>query len=233
MAGYTDGFFMTETCAPAGDGNYVVQPGEGLAAIAYAHGFFWQTLWDLAPNAALRSARTHQELLLPGDRVTVPELRPKAAACTAGKRHVFRRLAVPARLRFVVAAADGTRFAGKAYVLEVDGARLKGTTGEEGDIDVFASPAAASVVLQVWLATAGYPKIGTWTLPVGHIGPIGSIVGVQRRLQNLAFDCGGELGAIGPRTRSALQAFQQRYTLTATGEIDDATRSKLLEVYGF
>ncbi len=46
---------------------------------------------------------------------------------------------------------------------------------------------------------------------------------VQERLNSQGYDCGPEDGAIGPRTRACIRAFQQQWDLPATGDLDDAT----------
>ena len=51
-------------------------------------------------------------------------------------------------------------------------------------------------------------------------------------LNNLGFSCGPEDNLYGLRTRSALQLFQRKYQLEATGEINEETRARILEIHG-
>jgi len=87
------------SCEPAGQGDYVVRQGDCLNSIAYTHGFFWQTLWNLPENAGLRQHRDTPFQLMPGDRVTVPELRQREEASETEQLHRFRRKSVPAVLK--------------------------------------------------------------------------------------------------------------------------------------
>lgn len=217
---------------PVGEGGCVVRPGDGMASIAFARGFFWETLWNHPANAALKAARRTPEILLPGDRVTVPPLRPKVVAAETARRHVFRRRGVPARIRFCLRDGEGRPWADRRYVLEVGERRFDQRTGADGMIDHPAPPSAALARLSFWPAEAGYPEEVSWTLHVGHIDPIETLRGVQARLTNLDFDCRGEEGRAGERTRAAVARFQATHGLEATGDIDDATRAKVLEVYG-
>lgn len=60
-----------------------------------------------------------------------------------------------------------------------------------------------------------------------------SVRGAQAALTYLKFNPGGVDGLIGPRTRAALTAYQQRAGLPQTGTLDAATESKLLaEAFG-
>jgi hypothetical protein len=58
---------------PLGSGAYIVQEGDCFLSIAYQHGFFWETLWNLPANAELRNTRQDPGQLLVGDRVMVPD----------------------------------------------------------------------------------------------------------------------------------------------------------------
>lgn len=50
-----------------------------------------------------------------------------------------------------------------------------------------------------------------------------SVMQVQRKLQALGYDTGGADGLIGPRTRQALKAFQEKHNLQVTGIVDEPT----------
>ena len=70
-----------------------------------------------------------------------------------------------------------------------------------------------------------------WSLALGALDPMETVTGVQARLNNLGFCCGKVDNVVGPRTRAALRAFQSSENLEVTGEVDDATRSKLLAAH--
>jgi hypothetical protein len=61
---------------------------------------------------------------------------------------------------------------------------------------------------------------------------IGTVKGVQARLKGLGFYEGKIDGGFGPKTWRAIHAFQSRVSgLQPTGEIDDATRRKLIDMW--
>jgi peptidoglycan hydrolase-like protein with peptidoglycan-binding domain len=54
-----------------------------------------------------------------------------------------------------------------------------------------------------------------------------SVRSAQQALQSKGMDPGPTDGIIGPRTQSALRAYQKEQNLPQTGQLDDQTRLKL------
>ena len=75
---------------------HVISDNESVGSIAQRYGFFEQTIWDHAGNRHLLALGRNPAAMLPGDRVHVPELRPKTIDCATGQRHRFVRKGVPA-----------------------------------------------------------------------------------------------------------------------------------------
>ena len=210
---------------PVGQGDCVVREGDCVSSIARNTGHFWGTIWNEPANAELKQARSNPNILLPGDRVTVPLLRPKQEPGQTELRHRFVRKGEPARLRLRVLDNDQPR-ANEPYTIEIDGHTYEGTTDPNGNLEC----------LIPGNARRGRLRIGQegdeFELELGANAPITEVRGIQARLSNLGFDCGTVDGVLGPRTQSALRGFQVMWDLEATGEPDDATRSKLQEVHG-
>jgi hypothetical protein len=217
---------------PVGTGDYVVVSGDGIGSIAEAHGHFWSTLWASPENAELKRIRANPNILLPGDRVTVPPLRPREETCATGLRHRFRRRGVPSKIHYELRDRSGRPFANKRYTLAIDGQRREGTTDAEGRISAWINAGARSGELVVELAEPGYPKAVRYKLRIGELEPIESIRGVQARLNGLGFYCGEEAGSAGEALTLALRAFQRAQNLEVTGTLDDATRAELRKAYG-
>lgn len=203
-----------------------VKAGECVSSIAYQYGFFADTVWNDPANASLKAQRKNMNTLIPGDTLTIPDKREKEEPRTTGASHRFQRRGVPAKLRLTVKRGDEVR-ANEPYEIEIDGRTTRGTTGPNGEITVSISPAAKRGRLVVGLGE----DQDTFELRLGHLQPVEEVEGVQARLNNLGFSCGREFGSVGPATRIAISAFQQKHGLPVTGEIDDALRSRLVEIH--
>jgi hypothetical protein len=217
---------------PVGQGDYVVRAGDCISSIARAHGFFWKTIWDAPRNAALREARGDPNVLLPGDRVTIPDKDDKHESCAAEQRHRFIRLGEPARFRIQI-LVERKPVACAPYTLVVFGPKSgkevrAGQTDSEGRINEFMPGDATRGLLTVETDTHTLE----YHLDFGHLPPFNSVLGMQRRLRNLAYRC--ELdGALGPRTKIAIARFQAACgDLEATGDPDPETQARLKEVHG-
>lgn len=204
-----------------------VQPGDCINSIALRYGFFPDTLWNHPLNAALRALRDNPDVLAPGDVVQVPDLRVREETRATGNTYRFQRRGVPARLQLQV-LHEGRPLAGQPYKLTVDGGRARtGMTNDRGEVIAAIPPDARVAHLRVGQGT----QVQEFDLQLGRLEPVETVAGLQARLRNLGYDCGDERGEAGPRTRAALRAFQAVQSLPVTGEPDDATRARLVQVH--
>jgi len=214
--------------APVGSGDHVVRSGECVSSIAKGSGHFWETLWEEPGNSELREVRQNPNVLLEGDRVTVPPIEPKQEPGASEQRHRFVRRGEPSLLRLRVLENDKPR-GNEPYTLEIDGqTTLEGVTDADGNI-VLGIPGDAK---QGVLTVGEGAKQLKYSLQLGQTDPVSTTTGVQQRLKNLGFDTGGESGKAGPRTEAALRAFQEKQGLTVTGQADATTRERLEQVHG-
>jgi hypothetical protein len=200
---------------------HIVRAGEGLDRIAYEYGHFPGKVWSAPENDALRTLRVDGNILMPGDRLFIPDKVLGEVAAATGRRHRFRRRGVPAKFRLQVFRYHEPR-AGEPWRLDVDGREHTGTTDADGVIEIFIPPDAVR----------GSLVIGDDERPIalwfGELHPVTEPSGVQQRLRNLGFLREPQSGATDDATREALRGFQRRVGLEESGEADEPTRAALV-----
>jgi hypothetical protein len=205
-------------------GRYVdVQQGDTLISLAHAEGFrSWETIYNHPKNAELREKRPGGHQLYPGDRVFIPDKQVKEFTVTTDRRHTFVLRSLKAYVRMIV-GDDQDVYAGCRYVLIIDSTEYEGETDSQGLVEVQIPADSKEGTLKVWPPEADEPV--TWSVKLGHLDPIDTEDGVKGRLMNLGFDPGES----EEDYKNALALFQERYGLSPSGELDEATRSKILE----
>lgn len=210
---------------------YTVQQGDTLSKIAESFRLAsWRRIYDHPENAEFRKRRPNPDLLYPGDVVFVPERqeRTETAPTDQRNRYVCRRQKQV--LRLAVEDMNAQRLAKQPYELDVDGERSRGTTDGNGMIEREIPVGARKGKLKV----SDY----RWDLQIGHLNPMeedtpdGGVSGAQGRLRNLGYPVGPVDGICGPKTEVAVRFFQADENLPVTGQLDDTTRKKLLQVHG-
>lgn len=197
-----------------------VNPGDSIPSIAHDSGHFWETLWNLPANADLKNKRKNPNILAPGDEVTVPPIRVKDYSCATDSRHSFKRKGVPAKLKMQLFLMGEPR-RNEPYTLILDDEMIKGTTDGDGNLEHFIKPNTKGGVLRLNGGKEEYP------VRVGHLNPMDNISGQKQRLNNLGFNCGDESNEKSEKFSEAISQFQGENGLKVTGEMDDATKSKL------
>ncbi len=206
---------------PVGRGGYVVKRGDGMESIAYAHGFFWETLWDDAANAELKEVRKDPNVLLPGDLVTIMAKRAKTVEKPDAQRHRFRRKGVPHVLKVRFADWQGQPRTNENAKINVDGTLSDGTTDGDGLLEIPMSPGARTAIVR-------FETGHEFEIDLGHLDPATEPQGVQQRLRNLGFYTGPISGKLDHETARAIERFQSSVGLSPSGEVDDLTRDRLV-----
>jgi hypothetical protein len=212
--------------ATVGKGDYVVRAGDCLASIAYAHGHTWATLWKHPDNADLKRVRKDPNVLLPGDRVTIPPVRQSITQRPTGARHRYVMKSTPARLNLELRWGGKPR-AGEVYELRVDGIARKGVLGSKGELSEPIQPDARSAVLVV--GEGG--RRTEMDLSLGWLKPAASLEGAQSRLVNLGYLASPASGRWDEHTQRAVRQFQRDAELTQTGELDADTQARLVSAH--
>lgn len=220
--------------SPAGQGDWVVEDGDSVDAIADQVGHFWQTIWDDPANADLKAVRDNRNILMPGDKLTIPALRPKTETRETDLIHQFKRKGVPLIIRFEAVDARREPYANCEYTLTAGRRRYQGVTDDKGRLEQYVSSSAKLATLIVTLpAKDGKPaRSRTWKLRIGGLRPANSVAGCQARLRNLGFSIDRIDGEFGPQSEAAVLAFQRQFGLEMTGELDDATVTRIEEEHG-
>lgn len=198
----------------------VVKAGDCISSIAERHGHFWETLWNHPDNAALKELRGDPNVLLAGDIVVVPQLRPKEVGKPSEARHRFRHRGVPGKCRIRL-LKDGQPRESTPYILIVDGQSIPGTTDADGYLEADIPPDARQGMIRV--RQGRHEEV--YPLQFGGLDPIDTPAGMEQRLSQLGY-------RIAPDPADPIRAFQHDHGLSVTGSADDATRSRLREVYG-
>ena len=222
------------TSAPAATGSegagayrdHTCRKGDCITSISAAYGHFWDVVWNDPGNAKLKELRRHPNLLMEGDIVRIPPIRPRTFPLNTGTRHRFRRKGIPAILRLRFTDFDQPR-RDLPYKLLVDDIQVKeGILDADGQLEARINPEAKKAVVLL----GNPPEKHEFLL--GHVPPVTEIPGLHTRLVNLGYAAGTVDDSMTDELRKALRRFQRDRGLAETGEPDEATREKLEEVHG-
>jgi hypothetical protein len=205
---------------------HIVRSGECLSSIAHDHGFRnWKTLYDHPDNADFKQKRPNPNVIYPGDVLVIPERAQRTEDANTQKRHRYRARGEPWVFRIEMKDEQGNGIEDEPFVFTAPGnINVLGRTKAKGLIEVEMRGHVRSARLE-FLG-------GSYEVRFGDLDPIGTVKGVQERLNNLGFRAGPVDGIVGPQTRKAVYEFQKTQSdLEATGGIDDATRRRLLEFH--
>jgi len=208
----------------------VVQ-GECLSLIAEKYGFAdWRTIYNHPDNAEFRSKRPNPNLIYPGDLIVIPDRTAEKEACATEMRHRFQLKEPRLVLRIAIEDREGKRLSDRSYELVVGDRVLNGRTDGDGLLE-------EPIPVDAETARLTVDHI-TWELQISHLNPIeedtpdGGVSGAQGRLFNMGYDVGEINGIWGPKVEAAIKQFQCDYGLQENGILDQATRSKLVDIYG-
>ena len=200
-----------------------VGTGETTSSLAKKNGFFWRTIWEHPENAELRAKRRDPNVLFETDDIFIPDKEIKKVSKATESEHVFRRKGEPSKIKLQMLRVGKPR-AGEDYVLEIDGVKTDGKTDGDGKLEHYIPGDAKSGKLIFKGGKEVHP------LRLGNLDPLDQISGVQQRLNNLGYNCGGEMGKSGDKTKAAIRKFQIENKLDESGEPDAATKAKLQEL---
>ncbi|MFH1216444.1 MAG: peptidoglycan-binding protein [Pseudomonadota bacterium] len=212
---------------------HITKKGDCLSSLAGKYGFHDPDALHSHPdNSQLKAKRSNPNLLCKGDKVKIPDKTEKKEQGADGQKHRFKAKGLRTHIRFLVEDFEGTGLAGKKYKLEVGRESFEGTTAGDGLVEHIVMANETQGTLTVWLDNTKTSSL-MWPLEIGALEPHTEKRGIQARLNNLGFNSGKEDGIVGPKTKAAVNAFKKKNGLADDDVIDDATKNKLKEVYGF
>lgn len=207
-----------------GNGVYVVKQGDCIRSIAAKHSMNFETIWNAPQNKALKEARKKPGVLMPGDRLFIPEKQQKQVDCPTGERHRFKRKGVQST--FTVFLNDcGEPRKDQPYKLIFDNTILEGQTDDQGKIEAVIPSHIKKVK-----ALVGENE-EPFVFDFGKVDPLDTVSGVQTRLANLGFYDEPITGIEDMATKNAISDFQSKYELEVNGSIDEPTLKKLEEIH--
>jgi hypothetical protein len=202
-----------------------VESGDTVSRLADARGFVdYHAIWDHPQNAELRDARQNPNLLVPGDKVFIPDHDVKVVAAKTEKVHTFVRRRAKLELRLRLRDALGEPFADTEVQLAVDGKNETLVTDADGNVSLFISAAAKKAEL----AFGG----STYDLQIGHLDPADQESGLRARLRNLGYLLVDDEEVTEEDVQFAIELFQMEQGLTVDGTATSALVGKLEEIHG-
>lgn len=214
----------------------------------------WEAVAKDPKNKELLDQKRGPHVLYAGDKVWIPDLKPKVFDAETDKKHEYKLYPPKQLVHLVLEDDDGKAHGNCRYEFWVNGKRYDppGTSGElrsrEDGLVYQLVPLERDVVLRAWLedpkAKQKYKELEpspedeeefdyiSIQLNPAHLDPIDTVEGLQDRLTNLGYELKDVWGTLGHGTRDAIREFQQDVGLTQSGEMDTETRKRLLEQAG-
>src|SRR5881397_3545632 len=102
--------------------DHVVQQGEHLSQIAAKYGFRdYKTIWNHPDNAALKKLRQSPNVLLPGDKLRIPDKTQKEESCPTGQMYYYKLTGERLYLHLALKDFDDQPLANTKCELQVEG----------------------------------------------------------------------------------------------------------------
>ena len=213
--------------------DYTVQQGDYLSKIAKEFGFSdYRTIWDHPDNSELKSKRKNPNVLHPGDKLVIPDLKLREENCAVDKKHTFKTKAPGLRLRLVLEDMYEQPVANAQCLLSIEGEFRKVTTDSQGKIDEPLQPGTTSASLIIQDAKQTHLNSVEIPIKIGHLDPFEEISGQRARLKNLGYFPGKGDDKNDSAFVTAVERFQAEHGLTVDGICGPKTQGKLKDVHG-
>lgn len=213
---------------------HTVKQGETLTRIAKQYSYSsWKSIYYDPSNSEFQKLRPNPDLIFPGDKINIPDIKPRKMTVGATRQHVFCVKREGEYFRLKIQNRKGESWTGKKVVLDADGDMQEFTLDESGIVEFnLGDKELSNAKLDVYTDDdIDYPSHSI-ELKLGHLDPVEELSGVQARCNALGFDCGVVDGLNGKNTEKGVKAFQKAHGLVVDGIAGPNTKKKLKEVYG-
>jgi hypothetical protein len=182
--------------------------GQCLSSLAVENGMAWDKIWEHPGNRDLKRMRRHPNLLLPGDRVTIPER--KVYKTEKDVDHIYTYKLTPFKcdlqLRFTVFGMP--RENEEYLVLHEKTEIASGKLDKNGMLQVNPPRGCSSVTVLIG------PKKERFEFEVRGLAPVTEPRGIQQRLWNLGYFHGRLGDEFNSETEAAFRAFMTKNDIT-------------------
>lgn len=230
--------------------SHPVQAGEHMVRIAADLRIAnYSTLWDHPSNADLKQRR-NPNILLPGDRVNVPNPAPKTVTVPTTRKHKFVAESQDVLdLRVALLDENSQPMSGMKCQFPEEGSEVTADGGgvlERKELSASFELGMLRFVYRVEdLSQRGNAPANVFqgnekvelafAIAVGHLDPYDTPSGIQERLSNLGYYA-GEIGYATEDAlalRCAIEEFEKENGLTPKGDATNASfQTKLKDVHG-
>lgn len=207
---------------------HIVEQGECLSSIAASYGFSsHRKIYEHSDNSELRKKRPNPNVLLPGDKIAIPDCELKEISLNTEQHHkiVVSRPKVSIRLYLLDRSNKPLKHVG--YEIRFNNEVIQGTTSTDGLVE-------EEIPVSLREASLEVPRLGIRRLlRFKYLDPSDSPTGIRSRLNSLGFEVSSTGNEDDPTFKAAVSAFQKSEGLKDfTGVVDSETRRALEKRFG-
>jgi N-acetylmuramoyl-L-alanine amidase len=211
---------------------HIVRQGDYLGKIAHDHGAEdWKTIWNAPENAELRKLRKDPNILLPGDRVVVPDTRGRTESAATEQRHRFAVQRRTLKLAVILEEVYFGPVADTQTDIEIGPTKKSVVTDQRGKLEEVFPSGQGEARLVVRDSDSRFED-AVLLLEVGHLDPVDKVSGQSSRLVNLGYLLVAISDSTAPAFLSAVEEFQCDQGLQVDGVCGPKTQAKLRELHG-
>jgi hypothetical protein len=213
-----------------------LNPGDCVDSLAYENKVPSDKIWSDPANKNMNETRKDRNVLMPGEKLTIPdrEIKWEGNKETA-RTHIFRRTMPKKEFRFQV--LRGKPLTGYTYEIQIDGVPVTGTFDADWvTCQIPANAKKAEIKITYKRGQSMSPAVAqnrVYKIDLGHLRPVRTDEGQQDRLKNLGFLQPLTKSGASPPLPQARKLLQLSYNIDPDDkDASDKTIQKLKELTG-